>query len=193
MLLRLRSVDQTVIRAERVGVQVINHLINRGAGAATQTAIEWARQSNISFMVLLDADGLHTPKDIGLLTQRMTKGDCDIVIGSRFLSDNSQMPLSRKWFNSLANLLTNLFCSNRYTDSQSGLRMLNRQAIEQLNLTIDHFGFCSEMLILAEQKGLIVKEVPITTLYTDYSRSKGQNFLTGLGTAFQILWKIIFK
>ena len=122
----------------------------------------------------------------------MSEVDCDIVIGSRFLQDVSGMPQSRRGFNSIANWLTNLFTKRRYTDSQSGFRMLNRRAIERLNLTVDQFGFCSEMLILAEQNDLAVSEVPITTVYTSYSLSKGQDFYTGVRTAVQFIWRVIF-
>ena len=123
----------------------------------------------------------------------MAEGNCDIVVGSRFLKDVSSMPRSRRGFNQLANLLTQLFSQHRYTDSQSGFRLLNRRAIEKLDLTVDQFGFCSEMLILAEQKELIVAEVPITTVYTPYSLAKGQDFYTGIHTALHFIWRIIFR
>ncbi len=187
------STDNTAEKAQQAGANVIQHLINRGAGAATQTAIEWARKNDVSFMILMDADGQHLPQDIETLVKRMTEDDCDIVIGSRFLHNLSKMPRTRRWFNRIANFLTNGFCDNRYTDTQSGFRMLNRLAIENLDLTLDEFGFCSEMLILAEQNGLKIAEVPIEVKYTRYSLEKGQGFYTGIGTALNFIWKIIFR
>lgn len=185
------STDQTAEYARLANGKVFQHLINRGVGAATQTAIEGARKSDCRFMILMDADGQHLPEDIEILIQRMSKGDCDIVIGSRFLGDLSGMPKSRRWFNGLANLLTNLFCKSSYSDTQSGFRMLNRKAIETLQLTLDEYGFCSEMIILAEKHGLKIVEVPTQVVYTDYSLGKGQDFYTGIRTAFNFLWKVI--
>ena len=187
------STDQTAEQARLGEAGVIDHWINRGVGAATQTAIEFARSKDCAFMVLMDGDGQHLAQDIEVLAKRMAKGDCDIVIGSRFLKDVSAMPRSRRGFNYLANVLTHLFSKHQYTDTQSGFRMLNRRAIEHLELTVDQFGFCSEMLFLAEQKELRVVEVPITTVYTPYSLAKGQDFYTGIATALHFIWRIIFR
>lgn len=187
------SEDKTAEKAKMAGARVIRHLINRGAGAATQTAIDFAKKAGCPFMILMDGDGQHLPQDIDTLVQGMDSSHCDIVIGSRFLGDISAMPRSRKFFNRIANFLTNLFCKNHYTDSQSGFRMLNRRAIENLQLTLDEFSFCSEMLILAEQKHLKIVEVPSKTIYTQYSLSKGQGFYEGIETALNFIWKVIFK
>lgn len=187
------STDQTAENSRLAKAHVIDHLINRGAGAATQTAIEFARKNGLPYMILMDGDGQHLAKDIALMVKRMAKGDCDLVIGSRFLKDVSKMPRNRRGFNFIGNVLTNIFSKQRYTDSQSGFRMLNREAIEKINLHVDQFGFCSEMVILAEQNNLKIAEVPITTIYTPYSIAKGQDFFTGIRTAFQFIWRIIFK
>lgn len=187
------SSDDTAEKARQADAAVIRHEINRGAGAATQTAIDWAREAGHTYMVLMDADGQHLPQDIEVLVQQISMSDCDIVIGSRFLGDVSAMPNTRRWLNRAANLLTNLFCKYRYTDTQSGFRMLNRRAIENLHLTLDEFGFCSEMLVLAEQNDLKIAEVPIEVIYTPYSQAKGQDLYNGIGTALNFLWKIIFK
>lgn len=187
------STDNTVEKARRASARVIRHLINRGAGAATQTAIEWARKAGFPYVILMDADGQHLPQDIEVLVQRMAAGGCDIVIGSRFLRGTSAMPRARRWLNLMANFLTNLFCKYRYTDTQSGFRMLNRRAVEKLQLTLDEYGFCSEMMISAEQNSLKIAEVPIETVYTRYSLTKGQDLYTGIRTAFHFVWKIIFE
>ncbi len=185
------STDGTVVNARQANSKVIQHAINRGVGAATQTAIEWARSTDCQYMILMDADGQHLPEDMEALIQRMSTGDCDIVIGSRFLDDLSGMPRSRQWLNRLANVLTNLFCKFTYSDTQSGFRMLNRNAIESLQLTLDEYGFCSEMIILAERKGLKVAEVPTQIVYTSYSLGKGQDFYMGIRTAIDVLRKVI--
>ncbi|MBX2877808.1 MAG: glycosyltransferase family 2 protein [Saprospiraceae bacterium] len=185
------STDRTAEYALQANSKVIQHLVNRGVGAATQTAIEGARRFDCPYMILMDADGQHLPEDLEVLIQRMSEGDCDLVIGSRLLGDLSGMPKSRRWFNSLANLLTNLFCKSSYSDTQSGFRMLNRKAIELLQLSLDEYGFCSEMIILAEKKGLKIVEVPIQIVYTQYSLEKGQDFYTGIRTAFNFLWKVV--
>ena len=187
------STDESMAEAKRAGATVIRHLLNRGAGAAAQTSIALARKKQFKYLVMMDGDGQHSPADIQTLYTTLKNKGADIVIGSRFLNDNSEMPNIRKRYNQLANLITNLFCSNSYSDTQSGFRMFNRSAIEQLNLTLDGFSYCSEMLILSDRLGLKLEEAPIETLYSEYSLQKGQNFMAGVTTAWHLIRKIVFK
>ena len=187
------SRDDTVSVAERNGATVVSHMINRGAGAACQTAIQLAREQGWPGLIFMDADGQHFPEDIPHLLKKMSEGECDLLIGSRFLQKGNTIPPTRVVFNGIANLLTNLFCKHRYSDTQSGFRMLNQKAIEQISLQIDGFGFCSEMIQVAEQQNLRIQEVPIRVRYSTYSIRKGQDFQIGINTAINFIWNTIFK
>ena len=187
------SEDGTYRAARRAGATVVRHPINRGAGAAVQTAIELARRRRWRYVLFMDADGQHLVSDIELLLLKMATAEDDLVIGSRFLAPSPGIPRSRKWLNGIGTGLTNLFCKYRYTDTQSGMRLLNRRAIQKLNLRIDGFGFCSEMIHQAEAAGLAVSETPISVRYTDYSRSKGQDLPMGFTTAIHFLWNMLFR
>ncbi|MEL6866474.1 MAG: glycosyltransferase family 2 protein [Bacteroidota bacterium] len=187
------STDDTGAIAKANGAIVVTHFINRGAGAAVQTAIELARRQNWSRIAFMDADGQHQAEDIRLLAAEMDRSNCDLVIGSRFIGYRENIPWTRRIFNGIANLMTNIFGRQRFTDSQSGLRMLNRKAIESLHLKIDGFGYCSEMLIEAERLGLKINEIPTQVRYSPYSISKGQDFQMGINTALHFLWNVIFK
>ncbi len=186
------SKDDTRQQALAAGAKVISHPINRGAGAASQTGVVYAHRKGINYLVQLDADGQHHPEDIRNLAAKMEEGHCDVVIGSRFIQMSEGIPPIRVAYNRISNLLTNWFCRHNYTDSQSGFRMLNRRAIISLRLTLDGFGYCSEMIVAAEQKGLVVAEAPISVSYTEYSMSKGQGFHTGVNTAVNLILKLLF-
>lgn len=187
------SSDGTAEVARRAGAITVSHPINRGAGAAVQTAIELARRNGWKYLLLMDADGQHLSTDIELLTVKMSVADCDIVIGSRFLTPQPGIPRSRRIFNGIGNQMTNLFCDRNYSDTQSGLRLLNQRAINTLQLRIDGFGFCSEMIHQAEAAGLDITETPISIRYTDYSQSKGQDLPMGFTTAIHFLWNLVFR
>lgn len=187
------SKDGTYEVAKRLNVSNANHPINRGAGAAIQTGIVIARRQKWSYIAFMDADDQHDPTDILKLKTRMEATSADVVIGNRFGGVSNEIPPSRKFFNFLANRMTNLFTHENYADSQSGMRLLNRKAIELINLEIDGFGFCSEMIVKAERKGLTIEETPISVSYTDYSMSKGQDFQVGLRTAFNFIWNVFLK
>jgi len=186
------SKDNTRAEAIAGGAAVVSHPINRGAGAAAQTGILYARKHGIQYLVQIDADGQHYPEDIEKMAAGMVAAQSDIVIGSRWIERSEGVPATRVAYNRLSNIFTNLFCQSNYTDSQSGMRLLNRRAIERIDLHLDGFGYCSEMLVHAEELGLQVSEVPIRVAYTEYSMSKGQDLQMGINTALNILWKIIF-
>jgi polyprenyl-phospho-N-acetylgalactosaminyl synthase len=186
------STDHTAIAAREAGARVLSHPINRGAGAVSQTGILFARREGIRYMIQMDADGQHHPEDLDRLMVRMAAGNCDILIGSRFMDKSGNIPAIRIIYNQISNVFTNWFCRSWYSDTQSGFRMLNRQAIEAIDLHIDGFGYCSEMIIQAEQRELQVAEVPISVSYTEYSMSKGQDLHTGIVTALNLLWKLVF-
>jgi glycosyltransferase involved in cell wall biosynthesis len=187
------SRDDTATVARQAGATVLSHRINRGAGAAAQTGISYARRRGFPYLVQIDADGQHYPEDIEAMAARMAETDCDIVIGSRWLGRNTGVPATRIAYNRISNLFTNFFCRSRYTDSQSGMRLLNRKTIEALHLHLDGFGYCSEMIVQAEERRLKIEEVPIRVAYTEYSMSKGQDLQMGITTAMNLLWKLIFQ
>ncbi len=187
------SLDRTVEIAKKENAVVLRHLINRGAGAATQTALEYARKKKLPYVLFMDADGQHIPKQIQSLMDSMEKNQTDLIIGSRFLVKKTDTPFSRKTYNYIGNKLINLTSKYNYTDTQSGFRLLNKKAIHAIQLNIDNFGFCSEMILLAEKAGLKIDETAITVNYTDYSLNKGQNFLEGIRTIFSFWWKIIYN
>ena len=187
------STDLTEEVAREAGAMVITHLINRGAGAASQTGIHFARQNGYGYVLQLDGDGQHYLEDADALIQCMEEGNFDLVIGSRFLLKEHEIPRKRILYNKISNLFTNWFCIGNFTDSQSGFRLLNRKAIEELQLTLDGFGYCSEMIFMAEKGGLRIGEVAIRVRYTEYSMSKGQSFSNGIDTALHLLYKFFFS
>lgn len=186
------STDQTSQIAQNAGVFVLRHLINRGAGAAIQTGLSYAKKEGYPYAVLMDSDGQHFPSDIAHLSEKIVRSQADIVIGNRFMRSKTSIPTHRIIYNNIADLYTNIFCKKNYSDTQSGFRLLNRRAIELLQLKNRDFAFCSEMIFYAEKNKLRIEECPIQVKYTTYSLNKGQNLREGIRTARSILWRVIF-
>jgi len=187
------STDETAQKARAMGVTVLRHSINRGAGAACQTGIILARKLGWSQVAFMDADGQHIPSDLVGLINTMKAQQADLVIGSRFINPSKGIPRIRRFYNWVANLLTIAFTTGKYTDTQSGFRLLNARAIALINLTQDDFSFCSEMIVLAEEFDLKIVETPIQVRYTAYATQKGQDLQVGMITAFNFLWKRWFN
>jgi hypothetical protein len=85
------------------------------------------------------------------------------------------------------NLITWIFYGAHVNDSQSGLRAFNRKAAIALDIESREYGISSEIIREIKHKELKMEEVPIETIYTDYSLSKGTNTRVGL----KILVKMI--
>jgi glycosyltransferase involved in cell wall biosynthesis len=183
------STDNTTELLKRLKVSELKLVLNRGVGVATRAAIRYAKLNKIEYLVLLDADGQHLPSDIEHLYHNQLKNGSDVVIGNRFHNNSSTIPKIRKFYNTVANLIT-LLGKTKVKDSQSGFRLLNQKAINTLDLKVDDFGVCTEMIWKCKKEGLIMSEVPISVRYTEYSMSKGQNLFTGFKTMISIIKKL---
>ena len=182
------SVDNTKQEALRAGADVITQPINRGGpGSPTMTGIVYAKRQGFQKVVLMDADGQHAPSDIKKLLKYSDK--YDVVIGSRMISNIENMPFIRRFLNFGGSIVTWFFFGLFVRDSQSGFKILNRRAIEKINLTYDTFEFCSEMIGEIYRNNLSFKEVPIKVIYTDHSQSKGQSFSNGI----KMIWKFLLR
>lgn len=182
------SKDKTASVAKSFGVTVLDHLINLGAGAATQTGIEYAIMQNAEIIVTIDADHQHLPADIDLLVETLQQKQSDIVIGSRFLNKNNKIPYTRILYNKIANVITYLVTGIAVTDSQSGMKAFTAKFAEKSKLNFNGFEFSVEMIRNIKVSKARFEEVPIKVIYTKDTLSKGQNLLTGIRMLRKILW-----
>ena len=155
-------------------VHLINHILNFGAGAATRTGLHYAEHCGYKYAITMDADGQHHPKDVKRVMEAVINNEADFVIGSRLLSPEG-MPWYRKIGNTGLSFVTFLLFGVNVKDSQSGLKGLNRTALEKIDYHSNRFAFCSEMLWRANREGLTIREIPISAVYTEYSLAKGQS------------------
>jgi len=173
-------------------VTVLRHMLNRGKGAAVKTGIEAAKRMGAQIVITFDADGQHRAEDIFRLIEPIKKREAQVVIGSRLL-DPRGMPFHRRVYNWLANLVTFILFGIWVTDSQSGLRAFSRQAAQSLDLKTSKMEVSSEIIKEIKAHKLDLKEIPISAVYTDYSLSKGQNFIVGLKTFWKLFLRKIIK
>ena len=168
------SSDETSNNAKKTGVKVIDHVLNSGAGGATLTGLSYARQNNYDIVATMDADGQHSPNDVLNGIKYLTKNKQDLVIGSRLINSDG-MSKTKVLGNKGLSFITKILFGVNVTDSQSGLRVYSKNAIENLDWKSTGYEFCSEMIWRANQANMKISEYPIEAIYTDYSISKGQN------------------
>ena len=168
------SSDETSNNAKKTGVKVIDHVLNSGAGGATLTGLSYVRQNNYDIVATMDADGQHSPNDVLNGIKYLTKNKQDLVIGSRLINSDG-MSKTKVLGNKGLSFITKILFGVNVTDSQSGLRVYSKNAIENLDWKSTGYEFCSEMIWRANQANMKISEYPIEAIYTDYSISKGQN------------------
>lgn len=175
------SNDNTSEEARGAGAIVIDHILNSGAGGATATGLSYANQNGYEIAATMDADGQHDPKDIIRGIDEIIAQKSDLLIGSRLTHTSAKdMTLIKRIGNWGLSVITMILFGVYTTDSQSGMRIYSRRALEQLRWKTSGYEFCSEMIWRANQLGLKINEYPIQVVYTDYSKSKGQNNWNGV-------------
>lgn len=164
------SSDDTVRVARAAGAEVVEHAVNSGLGCALRTGFAAALERGADLVVTLDADGQHSPDDIGRVVSRLIANHCEVVIGSR-LTDRSQwarFPRLRLLGNLVLTWLTNAASGQRVTtDSQSGYRAFTREALMALDLRATHMAISSEIVLECVRTGNRIAEVPIEATYED--------------------------
>ncbi|MGI0057012.1 MAG: glycosyltransferase family 2 protein, partial [Nitrosarchaeum sp.] len=129
------STDNTAKLAKEAGATVITHDKNQGYGAAISTLFDYARKQNAQIMITIDGDGQHDPGQIPLLINAMTTHNVDVVIGSRFLDDNTKASGYRKTGIKIITSASNYGTNFKVTDSQSGFRAYSKDAIDAVHPT----------------------------------------------------------
>jgi len=181
------NIVSRIIKEKKHGL-LCRHLLNRGLGAALRTGIEAALIEDPDVIVTFDADGQHDPQDILSVSRPIINGDSDVVIGER---NFKQMPYSKKFGNEVMNFITMIFYGIKVKDSQSGLRAFNRKAAETIIINARDYGVSSEIIGEVKRHDLKLVEIPIKTIYTDYSMTKGTNISEGLKILAKLIMNIL--
>jgi len=173
------SRDATASEAKTAGAVVIKHILNSGAGSATATGLSYAQQQGFDIATTSDGDGQHYAEDVLKGVNILVKKEADLLIGSRLINSKG-MSRVKIIGNKGLSFITSVLFGIQVTDSQSGLRIFSRKALESLRWKTSGYEFCSEMLWRANQIGLKIDEYPIKVIYSEYSKAKGQNNWNGI-------------
>ena len=160
------SNDLTGEISKKMGVIVVKHSKNLGYGAGIRSIFLKAREIEADILITFDADGQHRIKDMQQVIDPILNDESDIVIGSRFLSNNEKnIPKYRKAGIKTITSVTNSAIESKVTDSQSGFRSYSKKVLTEIIPSEYGMGVSTEILIKADKKDFRIKEVPIVVLY----------------------------
>ena len=175
------SNDSSLGVIKRLDVIVINHALNLGQGAAISSGLKFIKDlKNISAVVTFDADGQHSVKDAVSFANEIIACKEDVIFGSRFLEHKLNIPTLKRFVLSLVTFITNKLTKMNLTDTHNGLKAYKKSVLKDIDITIDGFAFESEIINIISRKKIPYKEMSTNTLYTAYSKNKGQKLRNGL-------------
>lgn len=155
------------------------HSLNRGQGAAIQTALDIALLPPVcaDYFVTLDSDGQHDPADIAGLFATLVEKNLNIVFGNRFDPERlakSGIPFKRRLLLRTATLVERLTTGLDLQDAHNGFRLFDRLAAEKIRITQDRMAHATEIKVRSHRARLRYGEAPVTITYTEESLGAGQ-------------------
>lgn len=160
------SRDRTAQEAERAGAVVLRHAVNRGKGAALLTGIRHAENSSFMWLITMDGDGQHHPREIPVFIKKYAETGLPALIGNRMQACET-MPLIRVWTNRCMSRLISRIVQQPIPDTQCGYRMYHRDLFPLLHVAAGRFETESEQLLHLGRSGIAMGSVPVSTVYRD--------------------------
>lgn len=159
------STDATLAVAEGLAYAdpriSVSHLEEKGRGRALKAA--WL-SSKADIVAYMDVDLSTNLWSFLPLIAPLASGHSDLAIGSRLLRG---AVVTRQWKREVIsrcyNLLIKLLFRNHFSDAQCGFKALKRSVAQKLLPLVedDEWFFDTELLLLAEERGYRISEVPV--------------------------------
>ena len=187
------SRDGTARVARDAGAVVVTEP-RRGYGAACLAGIARLREDPAppEIVAFLDGDYADDPRQLADLTSPISRGEADLVIGSRSLGEREPGALSpqQRAGNAVAVLFIRALYGHRYTDL-GPFRAIRFDRLLALGMRDPGYGWTVEMQVRALRRGLRVKEVPVAYRRRGTGHSKVSGTLRGtFGAGYKILLTI---
>ncbi len=137
------------------------HLDEKGRGRALKAA--WSA-SEANIVAYMDVDLSTNLWAFLPLVAPLTTGHSDVATGSRLLKGAM---VTRRWKREVIsrcyNLLIKAMFRNRFSDAQCGFKAVKRSVARELLPRVEdsEWFFDTELLLLAEERGLRIHEVPV--------------------------------
>ena len=184
------SKDDTVTKARELGLDVLQHVVNRGYGGNQKTCYAKAYAWGADIVIMLHPDYQYTPKLIRAMAALIADDAYDVVLGSRILGMGALqggMPLYKYVANRFLTLAENALISQKLSEYHTGYRAFARKTFEMVRFedNSDDFIFDNQMLVQCHAAGLRIAEVTCPTKY--FAEASSINFRRSLKYGFGCL------
>ena len=184
------SKDNTQFEAEASGLATVIQLpANLGIGGAVQTGFKYAFYNNFDYAIQFDGDGQHLASEIPKLLKPLHANEFDVWIGSRFVEKTQgfQSTFMRRIGIRIFEFMSSLLIRKKITDSTSGFRAYNKQAIAFLaaNYPTDYPE--PETVILLGKNDFRIQEISVEMV----ERQGGESSISGWKSAHYMIKVIL--
>jgi glycosyltransferase involved in cell wall biosynthesis len=156
------SDDSTVSVARAAGARVLSLPHHLGLGGAVQAGYRLAFELGCQYVIRVDGDGQHDPRDIPKVLRALEREGCEMVIGSRFL--NGTTPRSSGFIRALGiaffRAVLRLILGRTVRDPTSGFVGVNRKALQVFSQTFPLEYPEIEALVVLQRRRFRFVEVP---------------------------------
>jgi len=157
------SKDDTLKELKKTKAKIINFKVNKGKGEALKKGFSYAIKNKYDYLILMDGDGQHDPKEIPKFIKEINR-KYDLIIGCR-KKRHSDMPYLRRFTNFVSSLLVSLKGRSWIKDTQSGYRAINLNSLKNIKLERKRYDLESEILMKMIKQKARIKSIPIRTIY----------------------------
>lgn len=171
------STDNTVLVAEKLGLLVVKHTFNKGYGGNQKTCYKTAISNGAEIIIMLHPDNQYDPRVLGVMSDLIEMGNCDIVLGNRIRTRHEAlsggMPKWRYFINRSSTFIENLLLGQTVGDFHSGLRGYSKEVLLSIpfELNSNKFAFDQEFLVEAVAQKFRIADIPIPAKYEENSSS----------------------
>jgi glycosyltransferase involved in cell wall biosynthesis len=145
-------------------VVLLQHKTNLGKGEAILTASRYIEEHGGTYMITVDADGQHDPRDLERFFPLLSESDARLVVGCRDF-DTENVPASSRFGRRFANFWLKAETGCTIDDCQSGFRAYPVGYLNKLRFKGSRYDFEAEVLAKAAWAGLELLTVPIAVHY----------------------------
>lgn len=163
------SKDNTKEVCEKNKFNMLSLPINYGLTSGIQLGMKYAYQNGYDIAIQFDGDGQHQAKYLKDLVKEIEEGNCDVAIGSRFVT--KKKPKSMRMIgNRLISGAIKITTGKKIKDPTSGMRAYNKKAIE---LFVKNASLTPEpdTLVYMLKKQLKIKEVQVEMSDREFGES----------------------
>jgi glycosyltransferase involved in cell wall biosynthesis len=175
------STDGTAAVAAEHGATVLSFGENRGLRAGIAAGYRRALDDGYAYCGRVDADGQHPVHELVRLLELVRAGECDVAVGSRFVSGDGYAAYryrpsrSRRFGTAVLRRAMGAVLRQPFADATSGLYAVNAKALPLLAEPYTSGAPEVEALIRLAEAGLRIEEVPVNMR----ERAGGESKLLG--------------